>query len=754
MGVLPWRMLLKQLASRHGFLDPLHLLDRLRRFAQPSEVGEPLELLRAGAVFHARGLINTRVIQYNLDWVWPYWVEKQFNPRDPSFVPRGFSITHINMTHRNWTAVGLPDSPTLPIVDPAGLVTPFYDGWSIDAVIQGEDEDALVPSKCGEGKQFLDLETGLAVVTEFAQGDFHLTSRAEVHRTEKGDTLVVTVRAQSKEKPGRLVIALRPYNPEGISLIDDIAVDKEGWVVSGKEKVRFSHPPDRQYFSNHQRGDVLANLTAAKEGQKSIHCPLGLATSAASYALTPQAETEIRISIDLSAEARPLKGRTHVHKPVVTRPWDELNAAPGLAVPNRRMGPLYQAALKNLILHAPWGVVVPGPYTYRRFWFRDAAFILDALLTSGLFARVKSVLATYAKRQESNGYFLSQDGEWDSNGEALWILNRYELFTGEKSPALETQDILRGGQWIIKKRLSCPEKPLLHGLMPAGFSAEHLGPNDHYYWDAYWSQAGLEAVSAILERRGQAREAEPFRKAAKEMAQAIGVSVTAAREAKQTGDAIPASPHRRMDAGAIGSLACGYPLQLVPGRDKGLFATVEWLWQNHTLRGSFFQDMIHSGINPYLTLHMAQVFLRADDARHWPLAESVMDVASPTGQWPEAIHPNTLGGCMGDGQHIWAAAEWIRYLRNLFLREEGKSLVLGQGLIPAWLESGEELSFGPAPCEFGTIQITVQGNGQAVEVKWEAKWRVRPERLLWKIPGTKERSEAPEASGTLSMMRE
>ena len=53
---------------------------RLRSFAQPSEVAEPIELLRAGALFHARGLVNTKAIQHNLDLVWPYWVERR-SPR-------------------------------------------------------------------------------------------------------------------------------------------------------------------------------------------------------------------------------------------------------------------------------------------------------------------------------------------------------------------------------------------------------------------------------------------------------------------------------------------------------------------------------------------------------------------------------------------------------------------------------------------------------------------------------------------------
>ena len=48
-------------------LDPVTLLARLRGFAQPSEVAEPVELLRAGMIFHARGLVNAKAIQHNLD---------------------------------------------------------------------------------------------------------------------------------------------------------------------------------------------------------------------------------------------------------------------------------------------------------------------------------------------------------------------------------------------------------------------------------------------------------------------------------------------------------------------------------------------------------------------------------------------------------------------------------------------------------------------------------------------------------------
>jgi hypothetical protein len=144
---LPWWFIVRRFAKAHGFLDPIALRARLQSFTQPSEVAEPIELLRAGVILHARGLINSRVIQHNLDWIWPYWIERQFNPRDDSFVPRAFSITHINLTHRNWTSVGLPDGDELPIVDPRGLLTPLYDRWSLDAWVLAEDGVNLIPSR-------------------------------------------------------------------------------------------------------------------------------------------------------------------------------------------------------------------------------------------------------------------------------------------------------------------------------------------------------------------------------------------------------------------------------------------------------------------------------------------------------------------------------------------------------------------------------------------------------------------------------
>ena len=171
----------RHIARVEGFLDPILVLASLRRFAQPSELMAPKELLRAGAIMQARGLVNSQAIQHNMDWIWPYWVERQFDPDDESFIPRAFNLTHLNLTHRNWTAVGVPDFTDLSIVDPRGLVTPFFDGWSIDTWMINEKGHPLIPSRLVSVRQEWRLQGNPQVITTAEDKDMRLRSCVEAY---------------------------------------------------------------------------------------------------------------------------------------------------------------------------------------------------------------------------------------------------------------------------------------------------------------------------------------------------------------------------------------------------------------------------------------------------------------------------------------------------------------------------------------------------------------------------------------------
>src|SRR5450756_2828365 len=56
----------------------------------------------------------------------------QSEPSSPSFVPHGHAWAKANLTHRNWTGVGLCGFPNEGTVDPRGLITPWFFSPSVD----------------------------------------------------------------------------------------------------------------------------------------------------------------------------------------------------------------------------------------------------------------------------------------------------------------------------------------------------------------------------------------------------------------------------------------------------------------------------------------------------------------------------------------------------------------------------------------------------------------------------------------------
>jgi hypothetical protein len=104
---------------------------------------------------------------------------------------------------------------------------------------------------------------------------------------------------------------------------------------------------------------------------------------------------------------------------------------------------------------------------------------------------------------------------------------------------------------------------------------------------------------------------------------------------------------------------------------------------------------------------------------------------------------------MGDGQHVWAAAEWVLMMRNCFAREEDGRLILCSGIPPRWLKKNEEMSFGPAPTIFGPVHIRVKPDGRNIVVEWTGKWFDKEPVLEVCIPGLPRVKARPQAGSVV-----
>jgi GH15 family glucan-1,4-alpha-glucosidase len=729
---------LKKLAEHYGLTKALERIEASFNLGESAEIAIPKEIAAFSIDFASRGLLNMFAIQCNLDWILPYWVDRQYDEAGTSYVPG--TVLSTNLTHRNWTAIGALDSEREPIVDPTGLLTPWYDSWSTDFWV-GKNEYLIVPSKNDEVYQYLVKQLPI-VVSQFVKKDLRIRTKAFVH-TYKGEEIVShsisLENLETKDVSVSLFVNIRPYNPEGISIIHEICyVEKENiFRVNGNDALFLLKKPDRVFCSNQAGGDTSWEAFSERK-REMISCKHGLASAFAEYRLGLAAgevkEIEVRAmttpkpSSAINREVINELSYQEIKRQVISE-WEErLSKSIYIRLPYQKMQNSFNGNKAHLYLFIDGTSITPGPYTYHHEWFRDDAYMLTALDKMGFCEEAERILRNYPERQRSDGYFLSQEGEWDSNGQALWTYYQHFLYT-RKRDFLENiyESAYYGYLWIKKKRVKET------GLLPPGYSAEHFGPNDTFYWDNFWALAGLKGFYSIAEELGRKKVVRQVQNEIADYEKAVFSSLQSLQK-KFSFPLIPSSPNRDIDSSIVGSIVALYPLRLVPPRDEKMTGTLQVLRKKYQQNQAFFHRVIHSGYNVYLTLQIAECYLFRRSSRLLPIAQWVMDTISGTGSFPEAIHPVTGGGCMGDGHHGWACAELLHLIRNILFFEEENGLVITPVMYHRWMEAGETIEVDKAPSYFGTIHFIIESKSDRVILRLDNLYSYPPAFIEFSIP--------------------
>lgn len=76
---------------------------------------------------------------------------------------------------------------------------------------------------------------------------------------------------------------------------------------------------------------------------------------------------------------------------------------------------------------------------------------------------------------------------------------------------------------------------------------------------------------------------------------------------------------------------------------------------------------------------------------------------------------------MGDGDHGWAAAEFLSLVREMFVRESPEGLVFLSGVPSAWFHQGRPFSISGAPTDHGLVSVDVGFRDGCAVVKWSVR---------------------------------
>jgi hypothetical protein len=413
---------------------------------------------------------------------------------------------------------------------------------------------------------------------------------------------------------------------------------------------------------------------------------------------------------------------------------------------------LYRTCRAHLLILADDGAIHPGPTIYDEFWVRDssiegiaAALAGDVDLARRQFSQHYPDVFSFDSGTRGTpvslrGFFGGpheiNDREWDSNGQALWAISRLDRLLGPGAhfgAGMYLPYVVEGARWLRDSRSAV-------GLLPQGWSAEHLGGKDEtHYWDQFWAVAGLGEALKLAERIG-ANTAE-LQSTYDDVRVATRDSILwAIEEQRRRGEwrtFIPRSPERLgvRDSTIIGAVAYFHPCRLYMGQklgadvDRAARATLETIWQEF-MDGGFRHDAAWNCYGPYLTLQLAHAFLltgdvdRMDACLRWSEFASRAETTSPSGsaKWASTLGAWNEQHCypiaknfapslqppwwyMGDIPHGWACAEFMLLLRDIafFEADEDGSphVYVAPGVMAHWLPTGETFTIRDAPSFFG-----------------------------------------------------
>ncbi len=714
----------------------------IRQFALASALsdvggrGFPRELFALSAPVVVRGLLNFAVFQMRRDWIFPYWVRKQLDPDDPAYIARSQNPIFVNTTHRNWTTLGSPHGLHEAIVDPRGMATPLPREWSLEVWLTSES-GPYFPSTADTVEQTFST-TSPILRTRHAVPGFDMQQEHFVSSTRDGlDVLFQEVSLQNiseRTRAGTLAIVVRPYNSEGIAPISHLSTDGKRFLyVDHLLGIVFSREPDRYLLSSGAQGDLAGVMNTlvsdpdaevlSRFGGRSIRCPEGLGHAAAifPFSLAAGEQTRIHCSVALANDAllrkRHLKQTWQVsyetRRMSQEQVWNAQRAEGArIAIGNARLQSILDANTLALLQLNDKDFISPGPYLYHHFWYRDAVPMCRALDALGFHERSRMVYNGFPKGQTRDGFFRGPDGEWDSNGAVLFgFLDHYRFTRSSMWLRGHFSDLLRGGNWVIRQRKKTSDLPVpARGLLPRSLSAEHLGTVDQYYWDTFHGLAGMRSLVVMSSALGHLDKEEKVREELQLFEEDVRTSLqhVATRLGRPL---IPATPTRTFDESAIGSLSGIYPLGIHDVLPEAFKETTIEILERYVDPRGFLHPFIHSGYNMYLTLHIAQALrLLGLTDLSGPVGASVIDQCRDPYTFPEAIHPRTGGGAMGDGHHGWAAAEVVLWLRSMLI-EESDNLLSFFRLANGMLGVPPTCSLTSMPTHYGPIDLVLKPDG-------------------------------------------
>lgn len=357
----------------------------------------------------------------------------------------------------------------------------------------------------------------------------------------------------------------------------------------------------------------------------------------------------------------------------------------------------------------PYWVPIGGPFHYRDVWMRDGARAAHGLALAGQTRIARELAAGLAQLQWPNGAFVTQRGQPDGTGQALWLFDQVLLRPGPADSlgpfVARAQLAWRWVEWqrAMGKQAGWPLGPMLPFADPRDAElvrAQLVGT------DA-WALAGYRALERLLRAQGLGSQADTV--AATRRAYLADFE----RSLALTGS-LDIPPSWQGIGRDWGNLAASWPCGAIAPGDPRARALARRAWAEAggaglTIYGH--RDSLHY----YVGADLATWALLAGEREaadsvlsallHWRNASGAAgELFSRAGDFGRNVPP-----------HPTAAAALVTLVRHCLLLDDDDTLRITAGARSRWW-SGSRVS--KAPTRWGVIDLSFRRTDDVATWRW------------------------------------
>lgn len=365
---------------------------------------------------------------------------------------------------------------------------------------------------------------------------------------------------------------------------------------------------------------------------------------------------------------------------------------------------------------------------YHAFWLRDASYMVHAYDLTGHAHRASQCLRFFAHYQKPNGNFLSQPGQHDGWGEALWAYGQHYRLTGDRTFARHIfPDVEKAVLWL--------QKTLAHTslhILPGGTPEDDELPSGsgHITGDNFYALTGLHEAILMARSLGHRRLAATWEAEYRNYHHVLFSLIRKA--AAKNGGFIPPciDTSRGLDWGNLLAL---FPHQLLSPMNPLVTGTLRHAEAKYAEGLMTYDGRLHH----YLTMDNTESWIIRGQQRSAlrDLYAVLVHTSATQAGWEFLPYPWANRNYGTDlAPHGWCAADMIAVIRNMLIRSHRKTLYLLSVLSPKWTQAGDILSVEHAPTRFGEVNLYAFFTSDSMTLHIDPAFRTPPTKIVVHLP--------------------